>query len=157
MIETRAWRRPGALATSILQVSVVGKLADQVLERRYRKTSDRMRNFDRLGSVGRHRLRIALKKMRYAAESFASIYPAKAVRRYSKRLATLQDGLGLLNDIASTERLLRTLIQRRPTHALVRGAALVCGWSAHVAVECESELQRGLKRLKKAEPFWRRS
>ncbi|MDE2166846.1 MAG: CHAD domain-containing protein [Alphaproteobacteria bacterium] len=156
MIETRAWRRPGALATSILQVSVVGKLADQVLERRYRKARDRVRNFDRLGAVGRHRLRIALKKMRYAAESFASIYPAKAVRRYSKRLARLQDGLGLLNDIASTERLLRTVVQRRPSHALVRGAALVRGWSARVAVECEGELQQGLKRLKKAEPFWRR-
>lgn len=156
MIETRAWRRPGALETSIRQVSVVGKLADQVLERRYRKARNRVRNFDRLGSVGRHRLRIALKKMRYAAESFASIYPAKAVRRYSKRLATLQDGLGLLNDIASTERLLRTLLQRRQSQALVRGAALVRGWSAHVALEGERELQTGLKRLKKAEPFWRR-
>ena len=156
MIETRAWRRPGALETSILQVSVVGKLADQVLERRYRKARDRVRNFDRLGAVGRHRLRIALKKMRYAAESFASIYPAKAVRRYGKRLATLQDGLGLLNDIASTERLQRTLAQRRPSQALVRATALVRGWSAHVALDCERELQKGLKRLRKAEPFWRR-
>ncbi|HVA35367.1 MAG TPA: CHAD domain-containing protein [Stellaceae bacterium] len=155
-IETRAWRRPGALETSILQVSFVGKLADQVLERRYRKARNRARNFDRLGAIGRHRLRIALKKMRYAADSFASIYPTKSVRRYAKRLETLQDGLGLRNDIASTERLLRTLIQRRPSQALVRGAALVSGWSAHVALECEPELQKGLKRLKKAEPFWRR-
>lgn len=156
MIETRAWRRPGALQTSILQVSVVGKLADEVLERRYRKARNRVRNFDRLGATGRHRLRIALKKMRYAAEAFASIYPAKAVRRYAKRLETLQDGLGLLNDIASTDRLLRTLIQRRPSQALSRGAALVRGWSAHVGLGCERELQKGLKRLNKAKPFWRR-
>jgi triphosphatase len=157
MIETRAWRRPGALDTSILQVSVVGKLADDVLERRYRKASSRLHNFDRLGAVGRHRLRIALKKMRYAAEAFASIYPAKAVRRYSNRLATLQDGLGLLNDFASTERLLRTLSEQRPSPALVRATALVRGWSAHVALECEHEIQKGLKRLKRAEPFWRRA
>lgn len=156
VVETRAWRRPGALDASILQVSVVGKLADQVLERRYRKASNRVRNFDRLGAAGRHRLRIALKKMRYAAEAFASIYPTKAVRRYSKRLATLQDGLGLLNDIASTERLLQALVQHRSSPALIRGAAVVRGWSAHIALECEPELQKGLRRLKKAEPFWRR-
>ncbi|MGH6969461.1 MAG: CHAD domain-containing protein, partial [Stellaceae bacterium] len=123
-IETRAWRRPGALETSILQVSVVGKLADDVLERRYRKARNRARNFDRLGAVGRHRLRIALKKMRYAADSFASIYANKAVHRYIKRLETLQDGLGLLNDIAASEKLLRTVIQRRPSQALIRGDAL---------------------------------
>ena len=155
-IEIRAWRRPGALETSILQVSVVGRLADQVLEQRYRKARNRARNFDRLGIVGRHRLRIALKKIRYAADSFASIYASKAVRRYIKHLATLQDGLGLLNDIASSEKLLRNLVQRRPSQALVRGDALVRGWCAHVALDCEPALQKGLKRLKKAEPFWRR-
>ncbi len=155
-IETRAWRRPGALETSILQVSVVGKLADAVLERRYRKARSRARNFDRLGTVGRHRLRIALKKIRYAADSFASIYADKAVRRYVKHVETLQDGLGLLNDIASSERLLRNLVQRRPSQALIRADALVRGWCAHVAHDCEPALKKGLKRLKKAEPFWLR-
>lgn len=155
-IETRAWRRPGALETSILQVSIVGKLADEVLERRYRKARGRARNFDRLGTVGRHRLRIALKKIRYAAESFASIYANKAVHRYVKHVETLQDGLGQLNDIASSERLLRNLVQRRPSQALIRADALVRGWCAHVALECEPALKKGLKRLKKAEPFWRR-
>lgn len=155
-IETRAWRRPGALETSILQVSVVGKLADEVLERRYRKVRGRARNFDRLGTVGRHRLRIALKKIRYAAESFASIYAGKAVHRYIRHVETLQDGLGQLNDIASSERLLRNLVQQRPSQALIRADALVRGWCAHVALECEPALKKGLKRLKKAEPFWRR-
>lgn len=155
-IETRAWRRPGALETSILQVSVVGKLADEVLERRYRKARSRTRNFGRLGAVGRHRLRIALKKIRYAAESFASIYADKAVHRYVKHVETLQDGLGQLNDIASSERLLRNLVQQRPSQALIRADALVRGWCAHVALECEPALKKGLKRLKKAEPFWRR-
>lgn len=155
-IETRAWRRPSALETSILQVSVVGKLADELLERRYRQTRNRARNFDRLGAVGRHRLRIAVKKMRYAADSFASIYSNKAVRRYLRRLETLQDGLGLLNDIASSEKLLRTLVRRRPSQALIRGSALVRGWCAHMALAGEPDLQKGLKRLKKAEPFWRR-
>lgn len=155
-IETRAWRQPGALETSILQVSVVGKLADGVLERRYRKARDRARNFDRLGTHGRHRLRIALKKIRYAADSFASIYADKAARRYIRHVETLQDGLGLLNDIAASERLLRNLAQRRPTHAMIRADALVHGWCAHVAHECEPTLKNGLKRLKKAKPFWRR-
>ncbi len=156
-IETRSWRRPGALHTSILQASPVGRLADRVLERRYRKARNRARHVGRLDAARLHSLRIALKKLRYAADSFASIYAAKAVRRYVKYLETLQDDLGLLNDVASSEKLLQTLVERRAAPALMRGLATVRGWSTHVALECEGALQKRIKRFRKAEPFWRRA
>ena len=47
-----------------------------------------------------HRLRIALKKLRYTAEFFAPLYPKKKVRRYLSKLRGLQEHLGALNDIA---------------------------------------------------------
>jgi CHAD domain-containing protein len=47
-----------------------------------------------------HRLRIALKKLRYSAEFFAPLYKKKKVKRYLAQVKKLQDVLGRLNDIA---------------------------------------------------------
>ncbi|HZL58612.1 MAG TPA: CHAD domain-containing protein [Stellaceae bacterium] len=157
IIETRAWRRPGALETSILQVSRLGHLADSLIEERYRKARKRAKQFVRLGAQGRHKLRIALKKMRYAADSFEAIYGRKQVRKYEKRLEALQDDLGLLNDIVTAEKLIRSL--PKPTEkavAIDRAAALVRGWCGHLAAACEPRLDKRLKRFRAAKPFWRR-
>jgi inorganic triphosphatase YgiF len=154
-IETRSWRRPGALDASIRQTAVVGRLADTVLEKRYKQAKKGARAFGRLGPAGRHRFRIALKKLRYAADSFASIYPRPAVRRYVKRLQALQDDLGLLNDIATSERLVRFLSQQR-SQSLMRGGALVRGWCGRTAADIEPGLDKRVRRLRRAKPFWRR-
>jgi CHAD domain-containing protein len=47
-----------------------------------------------------HRLRIALKKLRYTAEFLAPLYSKEKVRRYIKKLRGLQEHLGAINDIA---------------------------------------------------------
>lgn len=57
-----------------------------------------------------HRLRIAAKKMRYAAEFFQSLYPGKRVRPYVAALTGLQDALGQLNDAAIAVGLLKELL-----------------------------------------------
>ena len=54
-------------------------------------------------------MRIALKKLRYAAEFFRSLYGDKDVTRYLKRLSALQDDLGHLNDVATAETLMDKL------------------------------------------------
>jgi triphosphatase len=60
-----------------------------------------------LDAPSRHRLRILAKKLRYAAEFFASLFPGKqSAQRRDKFLAALerlQHGLGDLNDIAVHE------------------------------------------------------
>ncbi|KQW89096.1 hypothetical protein ASC94_21780 [Massilia sp. Root418] len=61
------------------------------------------------GAQTRHRVRIAAKRARYAAEFFQSLYPRRLVRSYIERLATLQDELGWLNDTAVADRLLKKL------------------------------------------------
>lgn len=75
----------------------VRQLADRALARRHRKLvawSDPAA----LDPGELHRLRIATKKMRYVAEFFASIYPAKKVRHFTARLEALQEVLGEIND-----------------------------------------------------------
>jgi inorganic triphosphatase YgiF len=62
----------------------------------------------------RHSLRIRVKRLRYACEFFAPCFPARAVERYLKRLRTLQELLGELNDIAVGRELLARLGERHP-------------------------------------------
>jgi triphosphatase len=156
-IETRAWRRQSPFETSVLQVSPVGSLADELLEKRYRAVRKRAKKFDRLDAEGRHALRIVVKKMRYAADLFETVYAKKRIRRYVERLEAMQDDLGLLNDIATTETLARDLpLPKDKEEALKRAAALVTGWCGHTVTVRVPKLGKRLKRLRQAEPFWRR-
>jgi triphosphatase len=71
----------------------------------------------------RHKVRIAAKKARYAAEFFQSLLPK--TKPYIKSLSHLQDELGRLNDISVADRLLKELtgehIELQESAALVRG------------------------------------
>lgn len=161
-IETRAWRRQSVSERSVRLLSPLGDLADQLLERRYRKARKHIKCFAQLDAEGRHQLRIALKKMRYTADSFARIYDGKTVARYLKRLAALQQDLGVLNDIATADKLIADLpgpVPEEPSAGegdVRRGAALVRGWSRHAAVRRCAALDRELSAFRKAKPFWQR-
>ena len=71
----------------------------------------------------RHRLRIALKRLRYATEFFTPILPDKKVRRYVSAAAALQELLGEMNDLAVASELLA----RSPSTA---HSPLARGWLA---------------------------
>ena len=62
----------------------------------------------------RHKIRINAKKLRYASEFFASIFPgkkaAKRRRVFSKSLKQLQSSLGDLNDFAVHDKLADRLV-----------------------------------------------
>jgi adenylate cyclase len=93
------------------------------LHRRVRKAAGRARGLD-VGAL--HRLRIAIKRLRYAMEFFAPIYPARLVRRDVRRLTRLQDDLGMINDIANAGPRLALCAN---DHASLREAvAAVGGW-----------------------------
>lgn len=73
----------------------------------------------------RHRVRIAAKRTRYAAEFFASLYPGKRVRPFVAAVSALQTELGAMNDATVGQRMLDTLCEGneglREEAALVRG------------------------------------
>jgi triphosphatase len=77
--------------------------AEDVLGRRRRKLAKR-RPLGALSDEALHALRIKGKKLRYAAEFFAALYPdpdsRKARRDFGKSLSKLQDCLGSVNDLA---------------------------------------------------------
>jgi CHAD domain-containing protein len=74
------------------------KLAEQALDQLDRRARKRGRKFRKLPPRGRHKFRIALKELRYAAKLFAPLYGGDKTDRYLKRIAKLLDGLGADHD-----------------------------------------------------------
>ncbi len=99
-LERRGWRRKDR------QVDLDRKLielADQVLHKRHRQAMKLGRNFEQLSDEALHRLRISLKKLRYATEFFSGLYGQERIGTYLAALRQLQDDLGHLNDLAVAE------------------------------------------------------
>lgn len=78
------------------------------LDRLRRKVKRQGRDLADLDDGARHRVRKDAKKLRYAAEFFASLFQGRKQRRrygdFIEALKTLQDALGVLNDRANTSR-----------------------------------------------------
>jgi triphosphatase len=134
--------------------ATVVSFAAYVLQRRDRRLRKRGRDVPEASPEERHRVRIAAKKLRYAAEFFASLYPAKRVARYVEALEDLQDILGALNDAAVVDRLLAELAAGggRPTAPGIDG--LVRGWVAAVAQHELARFRRAWGEFEEAKPFW---
>lgn len=124
-----------------------------LLDRHWKRAKKRSRTLE--APPERHRLRIALKKLRYTGEFFAPLYKEKAVARFMVPLKLLLDGLGHLNDTAQVRAIVGRLLMEGPAAAdLSHAAGLLVGWhQAHSAAGIETMHTRW-KALKKTEKFW---
>jgi triphosphatase len=155
--ETRTWQeRLDADAVQRLESPALD-FANRLLTERHLKARKRGRHLSSLSPDARHALRLAVKKLRYAADSFRSLYSEEKTRPYLKRLARLQEQLGLLNDIEST----RKLIERfsadstaEDSAALARAGGLVVGWHARQVKPLTRRLIKQWKAFRSAVPFW---
>ena len=95
------WRNDADALTRALRERPVRAFAQDELARRIRKISKRARKLRRLDSRRRHKLRIAVKKVRYGREFFAALRldGRKSGRKLDRALKRLQSGLGNLNDM----------------------------------------------------------
>ncbi|MCL4800648.1 MAG: CHAD domain-containing protein [Burkholderiales bacterium] len=117
----------------------VAEFARSVLEKRHRKLRRRAAGIEHATPEERHAVRIAAKRLRYAAEFFAPLFPARRAKRYIGALEEIQDILGAVNDAATTERLLAEAAGagRAPIEPQLLG--VVRGW---LAAGAERELAR---------------
>lgn len=83
--------------------------AAEALDRRRKVLLKRAKDLQGQDDAGRHEARIAAKKLRYAAEAFAPLFDPSAGKAFIKRLKTLQDDLGALNDAAVAQELVSRL------------------------------------------------
>lgn len=83
--------------------------ARRILRRRRRRLESVGEDIARLDDTERHGLRIAAKTLRYAAEGFAGLFGEPVTQRYIRNLTRLQDALGDLNDLVTSQGLARDL------------------------------------------------
>jgi hypothetical protein len=91
--------------------------ARRVLNRRLAKIRARTKAVEQAPIEELHRLRIAIKKVRYGFEFFQALLPPKRAARTARLLKTLQDSLGHLNDLDVAKRTIAELTARRPPRA----------------------------------------
>lgn len=140
-----------ALASPPKTTQTVAAWASEALDRRFKALRRRGKGFAHLDGDGRHRLRIAVKKMRYTLEAFAPLYGRRA-RSLLADLSRLQDILGAANDILVAHRLLDTPGMRRAHgHAI----GLVEGYLACLANQAPDPMRDLVRSLRAIHPFWR--
>lgn len=127
--------------------------AADVLEKRDRKVRKLGHRLADLTAADRHRLRIMIKKLRYAGEFFASLWPEGKTRRYLAGLAGLQDRLGALNDIAVATDMLPSPGGTDPLRAWSAGA--VIGWHAWRRQDLLRSSRKAWKGFADLPRFWR--
>jgi triphosphatase len=137
--------------------------AAEQLTRRFQKIRKKGKKLTQLDARARHRLRIQAKKVRYASEFFASLFPGKkASKRRSDFLSALeltQDCLGDLNDIVVHEDRIRAIANDRRRRRASRKRAFAAGLLTgredarlDAVLERATEAHTALARIK---PFWR--
>ncbi len=163
-IDERLWcegPRGPVLATGLVAFEQPAMaLANHVLNHRLKVAKKHARKLENLNEPERHRLRIALKKLRYTAEFFAPLYPQDAVGPFIKRLSQMQDILGLLQDVAVARNTLAHLIEEPPEERsgpradLSFAAGIVYGWHLDRSANAWNDAVGRWKRFAKAKPFW---
>jgi triphosphatase len=130
------------------------EIADRMLAQRLKAAARRARRFNTLSDHQRHRLRIALKKLRYTAEFFAPLYESGATQTFQRKLARMQDSLGALNDVAVARETLNRLVAAPPRADLSFAAGIVYGWHLDRAGHIAGKGKKRWKEFAKTERFW---
>ena len=120
--------------------------AAQELARRWRKLRSRLKGIEDLDEEARHRVRIEVKKLRYAIEFFSSLFAAQARKKRVKTcldaVEGLQGTLGDLNDLAVA----RGMAGPQPPSAVRDREAAAPALLAKLAEQA--------RQFRAVEPFW---
>jgi triphosphatase len=145
------WRGEGAEGSE----KPIGGVAARALQHRWRVAKKRGKGFAVQSVRQRHRLRIALKKLRYTAESLSALYPRNNTDRFTTRLKRLQDDLGHANDVRVGYDILAALASNaRRGKAVAKAGKRMLGWHERRLAHSEPKLRKHVRALFKSEPFW---
>jgi triphosphatase len=135
--------------------------AADLLARRIAKAKKRAKDIRHLNVHDRHKLRIAMKKLRYSIYFFESLFgddaTAKALSRYKTCLASLQDSLGALNDIAVHQKMvtkIRTDAGDRKSHPVAFAAGAVVGTERGEIEQWLAAAEKAAHKLRRSQEFW---
>jgi CHAD domain-containing protein len=155
-IAARQWRTEIAEEKLPLLALPVRHLAEAILDALERKARKRGRGFRHQLPVHRHKFRIAIQKLRYAAKFFAPLHAAgaKAPERYLARLSKLQDALGEDHDAVVTPILLKELGRDSRSAPVHRAILALKRALARRQPALRKELRKRRHQWKQAKTFW---
>ena len=154
-------------AQRFVQLSPLGKWARRALQKGHRPIARGARDFAQLQPLQRHALRIAIKRQRYAAEFFQTLFGGRRQARYLAVLRDAQDSLGRSNDAHvawglltaghTTPHVLQNVVDRGPLGQVDAGpmGQFVLGWLAAIqAVAANGESAGHVQAFLKLKTYW---
>ena len=144
--------RLGLLHPPPLPDPPLAPFAAGVLRKRWKRLKRAGAAMEELDATALHEMRLDAKRLRYAAEPFAALWPSRAARRFTRRLAELQEALGLANDATVAGQLARRLAGRGAGGFAI---GTVTGFAAGRAEGSRIAALAAWKGLRKAGPFWK--
>ena len=133
------------------------ELAADVLNHRLKAAKKQAKRLEKASDEQIHRLRIALKKLRYTGEFFAPLYDKDEVTEFSERLSNMQDSLGAVHDVVVARETLARLTasgHEQNDGGLSFAAGIVYGWHLDRSTHIFKKSVKRWKKFAAAEPFW---
>lgn len=163
-LEVGDWREPQDEALRAHCEEPIEDMARTQLKKHWKKILKDGRELANLDPHARHKLRIRIKKLRYATEFYKSVFPGKKQHKrraaFLAALKDLQDCFGELNDIFVHEKLTTGIVEAPDAASAksprrVFAAGLLTG---HEEARLEPVLaasQRSFEAFEKLTPYWK--
>ena len=131
-----------------------GRIAPKALDRALQSTVKLSGHIHSNRPEDLHCLRITLKKLRYAAQTFRVLYPRERRKPFMAAMSALQDILGAINDSAVASELAERAAMEGGPEAM-RAAGFISGYKAAEANAVREVLDIAWADFKALQPFWR--
>ncbi len=147
----RPWDERGSPQQAARLAAPVEPYAAHALEQRLKHVLGAGENLEGVPAEQLHEIRKQAKRLRYAIEFFAPLFPEKQVRRYLSRLEDLQEDFGIFNDAAVAAGLAASLGAGADR---AYAAGVIQGFGAAAQLRASRHVVRGWSRFYRATPFW---
>ncbi|MBF0421964.1 MAG: CHAD domain-containing protein [Magnetococcales bacterium] len=125
----RSWFQKDIPARNRLKLTrSIVDFARQSLDKRYLQTQRHGQDITTLSDPELHELRIECKKLRYVADFFSSLFSENRMHLFIRNLKSMQNILGLMNDVAVLPALLDNLLQGVTDVEALRFSSAILGW-----------------------------
>lgn len=146
ILDLVAWSEAGDWRSREIARQPIGAFAEARLDRAWKRVRKQGKGLGALSVEDRHRLRIEMKKLRYAAEFFAGLAPRNRRRRqklFTGHLRSLQELLGELNDIETRRQLAPQLFEEGDGAQEAQVAGLI------------ARAEQAYESMREVGPYWR--
>jgi triphosphatase len=172
VLDTTEWVEAGPwtvsddpLKRAYREMPIDAYAAEQLSHRR-KQIRRRGRRIGELNAEQLHRLRIQVKKARYAVNFFSSVYGGKKSAKHSKKIKSalmqLQNSLGRMNDIVTHKALFSDIITNRAkglseeqSRHRAFAAGLIIGDQQAQVQKLRDRARKAYGRFDSAKPFWK--